>query len=294
MKLFKQLIFTAVSTVLVTSTLYAITVDTSSQEKDMRIMRGILESSLRDSKQDFPGRPEIKTTYLADQGYLFTVRLNGRGSFGIPGVTSWDGGRLELDIPEIIEEAFSAIEYGEELVPVPELPEPPEPPEVAEVTNEFLSSPMSEKSREYQEQLRELREQQRELRRDIYERSRDVRRAKENEFRREAEKQLAKTKKALEEAKASYDTTLKAYRTERQSKQINRSKNAVNAILQTVCDYGQTMRHLDKNEKFNLLVQGAMTTEGISADQMFIFNQRDIMQCSDINKLRSSALYYTL
>ena len=291
MKLLKQTILTVASAVLVTSAVTAKTVDTSSQEKDMRIMRGILESSLKDAKEDFPGRPDIKTTYLADQGYLFTVRLNGLGSFGIPGVASWDGGRLELDIPEIIEEAFSAIEYGDELAPLAEVPDPPEVPDVA---SELLYSQMSEKSREYQEQLRELREQQRELRRDIFEKSRDVRRAKEDDLRRKAEKQLADTKKALEDAKSTYDKKLKAYRTERQSKQINRSKSAIDAILQTVCDYGQTMRYLDKDEKFNLLVRGAVTSEGESADQMFIFNQRDIMQCKDVKKLRKNALYYTL
>ena len=289
--LFKQTLVSIVAAVITTTAISAKTVDTRSQEKDMRIMRGILASSLKEAKDEFPGSPDIKTTYLADQGYLFTVRLNGLGSFGIPGVAAWDGGRLELDIPEIIEEAFAAIEYGDELAPLAEVEAVTEMSEFAE---ELMASEVSEKNREYQEQLRQLRDQQRELRRNIYEKSRDVRRAKEEKERREAEQVLAQTKKELEEAKQSYDKKLKAYRAERQSKQINRSNSAINAILQTLCDYGQTMRSLAKDEKFNLLVRGTVTAEGESADQMFIFTQRDIMQCKNVDTLRNKALYYTL
>ena len=76
------------------------TLDVTDAQKDMRVMSGILETTLKEAKDDFPGRPVIKTTYLAEQGYLFTIRLNGIGGLGIPGVAGWDGGRLELDIPE--------------------------------------------------------------------------------------------------------------------------------------------------------------------------------------------------
>ena len=65
----KHLSVLALVPLLTAGTALAKTVDTTAQEKDMRIMRGILESSLKEAGEDFPGRPTIKTTYLADQGY---------------------------------------------------------------------------------------------------------------------------------------------------------------------------------------------------------------------------------
>lgn len=283
-------VLTAVS-LLASGPLMAKTVDTSAQEKDMRIMRGILESSLKEAKEDFPGRPTIKTTYLADQGYLFSVRLNGIGSLGIPGLASWGDGRLELDIPEIIEGALEAVEFTETMAPIAEI-------EALSEANIDISDSvytvMSEQAQEYQERLKELREQQRELRRDIFEQSRDVRRENDANKRSNYERLLAETKKALEENKSRYDDMLKKYRSERQTKSINRSNKAVDAIMQTICDYGQTLRALDDDEKFNLLVMGAVTPEGETADQMFIFSQEDVVNCQSIDRLKKNSLYYTL
>jgi hypothetical protein len=280
------------SSLLCSSIVMAKPLDISDQEKDMRIMRGILESSLESSREDFPGRPNIKSTYLADQGFLFTIRLNGISGFGIPGVASWDSGRLELDIPEIIEEAFAAVEMSDMMDPeaLAEVetifaPEPPEPPGVPRI---------SEQSRELQEQLRTLREQQRELRRQVYDTSREIRRATETEQREKLEQRLAGIKADLEQKKDAYNSTLNNYKTERLSKQIARSDKAVDAILQTLCDYGQTMRTLKKDEKVNILIQGGVTGNGERASQMYIFDQKDIKGCKDFEKLKKEGIYYTI
>ncbi len=267
------------------------TVDTSAQEKDMRIMSGILESSLKEAKEDFPGRPSIKTTYLANQGYLFSIRLNGLGSLGVPGLASWGDGRLELDIPQIVESALDAVELGESLAPLAEVES------LQDIDVSFSDSVygnVSELAVEYQDRLKELREQQRELRRAIFEQSRDVRRESDPDKRSNYERILENTKKSLEENKNRYDEMLKKYRTERQTKSINRSNKAIDAIMQTICDYGQTLRALDEDEKFNLLVMGGVTPDGESADQMFIFEQKDIVDCKNIERLKKNSLYYTL
>ena len=289
--LVKHVSVLATMSLLTAGTLVADTVDISAQEKDMRIMRGILESSLKEAKEDFPGRPTIKTTYLADQGYLFSIRLNGIGTLGIPGLASWGDGRLELDIPEIIEGALEAVEFTETMAPLAEI----EALSEANVDlSDSLYSPMSEQAQEYQDRLKELREQQRELRRDIFEQSRDVRRENDPNKRTNFERVLADTKKALEENKQQYDEMLKKYRAERQTKSINRSNRAVDEIMKTICDYGQTLRALDEDEKLNLLVMGAVTPDGETADQMFIFAQDDVVNCNNIDQLKKNALYYTL
>ena len=285
----KHWITLVTTSLLCTSVLMAKPLDISQQEKDMRIMRGIITSSLEESKEDFPGRPNVKSTYLADQGYLFTIRLNGLSGFGIPGVAGWDGGRLELDIPEIIEEAFNAIDYDDVVAPTP-----PEAPDVVDAITSEFGYKQSEESRELQQKLRELREEQRDLRRETYDLSRDVRRAKEAEERKAIESKLAKTKAELQQKKEAYNKMLGNYKTERLSKQIRRSDKAINAIMETICDYGQTMRSMKKNEKLNLLIQGGVTADGERESQMYIFNQKDIRDCRDANKLKKQATYYTL
>ena len=287
----KMKFFTTVltSAALCSTLVMAKNIDISGPQKDMRVMRGILESSLSESKKDFPGRPNIKATYLAEQGFLFTIRLNGLGEFRIPGVAAWDSGRLELDIPEIIDEAFAAIEDSGVIAPE----DYPEMDEIMFHSDEELSA-QNARNKALQEQLRAIRDQQRELRKETYRLSREARRAEAEEQRETLEKRLKETKVQLEEKKKDYEKTRAAYKKERNSKQLARSNKAIDSILQTFCDYGTTIRSLKKGEKVNLLIQGGVTESGQNASQMYIFDYSDIRNCKNIANLKKQALYYTI
>lgn len=285
-KLIKTALFTT-SFILASGINAAKSLDISDAQKDMRVMSGIMETMLKESKDDFPGRPVIKTTYLAEQGYLFTIRLNGIGSWGIPGVAAWDSGRLELDIPEIIEEAFAAVDY-ELSTPTP--PSPPDSPE----WNSLRSKELSEENREYQDQMRAMREKQRELRREISDLSRQMRRLDDVQKRAKLEKDVAQLEAQLKKEKSSYYDSLNSYKKDKLGKQIAKTDKAVNVILSTMCDYGNTIRNLKKGEKLNLLIQGGLTAEGQSKDQMYIFDSGDLRNCKNAASLKKEALYYVL
>jgi len=282
-KLIKIALFVA-SLILASGIDAAKILDVSAAQKDMRVMSGILETTLKDAKDDFPGRPVIKATYLAEQGYLFSIRLNGLGSWGIPGVASWDSGRLELDIPEIIEEAFAAVDY--EFEP----PVPPEPPEL----NTMLSKEYAEQNRAYQEEMRVMREKQRQLRRDISDLSRQIRLLEDDKERAKVEKDIAKLESQLANEKKNYYESLNSRKKEKLSNQIAKTDKAVDIILTTMCDYGSTIRNLKKGEKLNLLIQGGLTADGKSQDQMYIFDSNDLRNCRSADKLKKDALYYVL
>lgn len=285
-KLIKTVLF-ATSFMLACGIDAAKTLDVRDAQKDMRIMSGILETTLKESKDDFPGRPVIKTTYLAQQGYLFTVRLNGLGSLGIPGVAGWEGGRLELDIPEIIEEAFATIDYDSVA------PEVMEELGMAELSASRAQA-TAEENREYQEEMRKMREEQRQIRRDISDLSRQMRREDDDDKREKLEKEIDKLETRLKTEKKNYYDNLDNYKKKKLSKQIAKTDKAVDAILNTFCDYGSTIRSLKKGEKLNLLIQGGLTADGKSKDQMYIFDQGDLRDCDGTAKLKKEALYYIL
>ncbi len=73
----------------------------------------LIQKALDGHEKAFPGKPHIEGNYLAKQGYLFSIRLNGIAGFAVPGIAAWDSGHLQLNIPEIITEAFASIDYGE-------------------------------------------------------------------------------------------------------------------------------------------------------------------------------------
>jgi len=290
----KTLLAIGLSTI-IGSSLVAETIDVSKSIKDIKVMTRIIEASLESLGKAFPGRPRIKGTYLAKQGYLFTIQLNGMGSFGIPGVASWDEGRLELDIPEIISEALASVE--EDIHDISDAPEPPEPYEIelAEIAEPVIRSFDSlYDNDEFQDKLRELREKQRTLRRETYQIRREIRRATEDIQRKKLESKLEKNNDELKQYSKDYNEALNAYKSERKQRQVKKSSNAISAVFSTICDYGQSLRALDKNEKFTLMVKGGVNSDGKKATQFFVIEQKALKNCSSSKKLKSNALHYSL
>ncbi|RLA05344.1 MAG: hypothetical protein DRQ47_01425 [Gammaproteobacteria bacterium] len=281
-ELFQKACFALAVSTMVGSASFAKEIDVSSYKKDIRVMTRIIETSLESASANFPGRPRIEGTYLASQGYLFNIQLNGIGSFGIPGVASWEGGRLELDIPEIIQDALADMDYGDtgSSVTIPE-------PVISSLDSHY-------KNEELQETLRELRENQREVRREVYQISREIRRIEEKDERKKLEKQLDKNTELLKQYSAQYKQELNSFKTERKAQQVQKSVDAINAVFTTICDYGQSLRSLKKDEKFTLMIKGGVNDKGEKATMAYVIEQKQIKNCSDPKKLRTNAIHYVL
>lgn len=79
---------------------------------------------------------------------------------------------------------------------------------------------------------------------------------------------------------------LTTYKNERQKRSIQKSDDAINAIFTTACDYGQSLKSLGKNEKFTLMIIGGVDGSGKKVTQVYVIDQKSIMNCSDSKKLK--------
>ncbi|MFT5521167.1 MAG: hypothetical protein ACI9IA_001767 [Enterobacterales bacterium] len=262
------------------TTVIAKTIDVSKSKKDILVMSRVIETSLEASNNNFPGKAHINGTYLAEQGYLFSIRLNGISSFGVPGVASWDRGRLELDIPELISEVLATIDTSEALTVAPE--------SVISTVDSLYAD------EDLQETLKELREKQRDIRREDYQLRRDIRKAEAENQRDDLEEKLESNRQQLKKYTQEYSDSLASYKTERNSRRAKKSTDATNAIFSTICDYGQTMRALKKSEKVTLMIKGGLSEDGTKATQVYVINQADLKKCSDSVKLKKNAIHYSL
>lgn len=287
-KLRQKIILAIGLSTLMGSNSYAETIDVSSSVKDIKVMTRIMEASLESASKDFPGRPKIEGTYLAEQGYLFNIQLNGIAGFGIPGVASWENGRLELDIPEIIGEALANVDFSDNFGPDvnDELSSMVEP-----VIDSFEGLYDSE---ELQQTLRDLREKQREVRREAYQLRREIRKSEDEKKRQELEQKLEKNRESLKQYSEKYSSELNSYKAERQQRQIKKSSNATDAVFNTICEYGQSLRALKKDEKFTLILKGGVGNDGKKAAQVYVIEQKSLTSCSDSKKLQNNAIHYSL
>jgi len=275
---------------LLTNIVLAEKIDVTKSNRDILVMSKIMETSLETSAEAFPGKPHIEGIYLAKQGYLFNIRLNGIGGFGVPGIASWDSGRLELNIPEIISEALAGVDYGEAYAPDVD----DHIVDAVEPVIESLDSIYEDEA--LRDNLRQIREQQREIRRETYQLRRDIRKLEdeENEKRKQLEAKLDSYRDQLKKQSEKYSELLNSYNSERQQRSINKSNKAVTAIFSTLCDYGQSFRALGKNEKITLMIKGGVDDSGKKATQVYVIEQDLIKNCRDAKKLKSKALYYNL
>ncbi len=289
-KLSKITLTLAAWSLLLTNIVLAKKIDVSKSNRDILVMSKIMETSLESSADAFPGKPHIKGIYLAKQGYLFNIRLNGIGGFGVPGIASWDSGRLELNIPEIVTEALASIDYGEAFNP--DVNE--EFVEAVEPVIESLDSIYDDET--LREKLREIREHQREVRRETYQLRRDIRKLESDEEkkRKQLENKLDNQRTQLKQQSEKYSELLNSYKNERQQRSIEKSNKAVAAVFTTLCDYGQSFKALGKNEKITLMIKGGVDDSGKKATQVYVIEQNLVKKCSDSKKLKSKALYYSL
>jgi Skp family chaperone for outer membrane proteins len=279
-KLAKKTFLAIVISTFLGSTGIAETIDVSKSKKDILVMARVIETSLEASNSNFPGTPRISGTYLAHQGYLFNIQLNGISSFGFPGIASWDRGRLELDLPELITEVLATIDTKETLNVAPE--------SIISTVDSLYAD------EDLQETLKVLREKQRDIRREDYQLHRDIRKTEAESERNDLEKKLESNRQLLKKYTQEYSDSLASFKTERTSRRVKKSTDATNAIFSTICDYGQTMRALKKNEKVTLMIKGGLGEDGTKATQVYVINQADLKKCSDSVKLKKNAIHYSL
>ncbi len=299
---FKRLALVGLSSALACSSLVASANDFDRAQKELRIMSKIFDTSLADaniSKANsvFPGRSgSTQATYLAKQGMVFTFSFSS-SEFG--GADDWQAfgegvGRLVGTIASEVSEAFAEIDSEFNDAPrAPITPRSPRPVDEVDAWEEKM-----EAYEEYRNAMEELRDQQRESRREIRDMQRTIREL-EREAKHNSEEsselnkrraELEKKMKKLSEEQALYQKTMKEYREKKYQKVREKNNKKANVIISTLCDYGSTLRSLEKNEHVTLIFSNFEDNK----DQVYVFDYDDISDCSSKDKLLKNAVAYQL
>ncbi|MBV1908806.1 MAG: hypothetical protein KUG78_05755 [Kangiellaceae bacterium] len=264
-------------------------------QKELRIMSKIFDASLSDAKvgesnQVFSGRPgTTQSTYLAKQGMVFTFSFS-NSEFGSS--ADWQAfgegvGRLVGTIASEVTEALSEIDTEMNPVSAPHAPFPGDGWEEKVEAYEV-----------YQKAMEDLRDQQREKREEIRDMQRSIRdMERESRHNRDNEDQLSKIKNKLGEKleqltkkKETYEKSMKEYRDKRQQKVVDRNNKKSEIIISTLCDYGSTLRSLEKEEHVTLIFSNYQDNQ----DQIYVFDYRDVKSCESKDKLVGKAVTYRL
>ena len=259
--------------------------DKDALARELNIMREILRTA-SDSTKTRSARVSVVTAhYLAGQGVLFRTRLRNHDVRVIPRFEDIDLSRVS----DYVEEVMASVR-----VRVP-----------------FIASEELEALRELREEQRDLREEQRDIKRKLRESSRKygtaVARDRETE---DIEEKIAELEADLETLDKQYDELAaeielehERFREEREGRyerrRIDRRQTYAaleTLLLQTLCDYGGTLKSLPSNEHVNLLIENVRRENGDEFDRVYVFEKKDVLACQeqsiDLAKLRERGTVY--
>lgn len=236
------------------------------------------DENREDSRYDFD-----EALYLADQGMLFTFRMrSGPGFF--PGMNfSFGGMPIEaiVEISRDINEEFGDLQR-----------------EMFFIGDRNFAGFSEEQLEEMEIMSEEMEERQdniRDLQRDLRDLQREARNNDEDDEQLEAEiaaleAQLDTEREQLETQSDQYRLFIDEFRQARQEELTARNQVAVNEIMNTLCDYGATLRSLDDDEHVTIILENFND----NLDQLYVFDFADVAACSSGENLLQSALSYQL
>ncbi len=289
---FKTMLFAA----LLSSVLVAQASDLKEIDKDMRIMKRIIETSLSDGNR-YSNR--VEATYLARQGMVFTIHSG--GALPIPSFEGdWESWGEAM--------GASALSYVQEFIPAvaPVLPPEAVMEMEAEVTEGMaeLYGHSSETSAKLREELAQMRDELRQNKEEYRDNLRELRQVEREKYhaeekqrkeldkkRTELEKRIAENKKAME----SYTQKMDEYRKQRVEKYQKKKSELIQETLVTVCDYRASLRALNSNEHVTLIFDNFGEKRG--QDKIYVFKKSDIADCESnskgIERLIANAVVYS-
>ncbi|NVJ60415.1 MAG: hypothetical protein HWE27_08495 [Gammaproteobacteria bacterium] len=263
--------------------------------KDMRIMKKIIETSIADDNR-YSNR--VEAIYLADQGMVFTIFSS--SLIPLPDFNGdWEawGESIGAHTLSVVRDAIPAV--------APVLPpearaemEAEIEDSLAELEGEF-SGPASDREglRELREQARQQREEYRDNLRKLREIERESYRA-ETERKEELDKERSLVEKAIEKYKSQlqqYEKKMAELRETRQKKQLEQQMAMMKQTISALCDYQASLRTLPDDEHVTLIFE--KFGDSRKQDKIMVFKKSTLEDCesttSGINKLISEATQYS-
>jgi len=286
--------FLTIVSLLMTSSFQLYAKDYAKTKKELMIMTRIFETSLSETSQQrnnflySSSKPSVESTYLAKQGMVFSFSFNHPhyvGGFALQHFSS-DIGNL---ISDEIHKSLSSLS-----TPMPSMPVAPTAPVVAgDWEEENIAA--YEQQQEAVEMLRDAQRKKRAQIRELQRAMRELERLARHD--KEADKTLPKKKQKLENkiAKLSkkmqeYQKKVNEFRLKKKAEIEKRNKAKADLILSTLCDYGSTLKSLNKNEYITLIFENFKSEK----DLIQIFSFQDVKSCSNKDALVKKSIAYSL
>lgn len=276
------LLLMVLATTALWSALGSAATDTEALTREMKIMAEILRTATQTKDSSTLQLGPVSGHYLAGQGVLFSTSV--RSHF----VRSGRYGDIDLsDIPQVVNDIMTDVR-----VSIP-----------------YVDTDTIEELRDLREEQRDLRDEQRDLRRRLRDQQRKLDAAGDDGgdgIKRAIEKleaQLATSEKQSDDLEEQIDTKLAHFREEREDRYKQRRLDLKQAfaaletqLLQTLCDYGATLKSLPSDEHVNLLIANLRGDDNDDFDRVYVFEKKDMMACQqqsiDAAKLRERGTIY--
>lgn len=279
-------------------------VDLNNVHKQMAVMNNIIQSSVKAQRGESRANiSAIDSIYLKGQGAIFTIKSHGfshrRHDFNFvmptapvaptaPVVFSDDD--IHVEVTEFDEDMYVHMESQAR--------------EFEQAVRQF------EKQHEY---ARDLRDEQREISYEIRELARESKDIEYQQRRADKEtkaklavkvQEIEKEKKALKESKVRIEKKVKQLTEQQKKQKVAQAKEREayyktlsNALVETICLYGNGLRAVPKNEHVSLIVKYAGERAGRKyKDVVYVFSKEDINDCASdkisVKKLLAKASHY--
>ena len=297
MKTLFAVIFTAV--VGTSFAAFAADADYSRLKKDVNVMTQILKSAFSSEQGCRRCRIRVDGTYLAEQGFLFTVHeVDGLYAVEMGDGNSYsyffsDEGMATLEaVPDMVTRIVTNVTAA-----IPDV----EVHDVADVHHiiENVDRATRQAVREIRRDRREIQMEMREQEIELIHLDADERAEREQELAR-LEAKLAEVESREAEVQAELAQKREALRQEMEEKRQLREREIAaqrekieGRVLQAFCDYGSTLRSLPSREKVTVVFENEHRHGEGDEDTVYVFDRDDVVDC-DRNKDRlvAEALKY--
>ncbi len=269
-------------------------------QKDVAVMSNIIKGAFEAEEACRGCKPRIEANYLANQGAVFTVRMNSWRSFKydddfsdsysfvIPSPADVEHVRITEVVSEVLDNVGAVMEDVGERIEL----------RLGDFEHEEL---ILHQDSETRRALRDLNRERRELEYQRREHEIEMIHADEKERKKIESRieQLEGKVNSVEEKQAKLSKQFETEREEREKKRLIKIKKAQlqaeeqrtaveNVVLRSLCDYGTTLKNIPKGEHVSLLFEQPNSDK----TRIIVMEMQDVQGCNQANVLRSDSLSY--
>jgi hypothetical protein len=271
--------------------------------KDVTVMSNIIKGTFESSNACRGCRPRIESNYLADQGAVFTVSMNSWRSFEVSQefnpsssysfVIPSPNEVQQVEITEVVSEVLDNVgmvmdDLGER---------------IEFRLNDFEHDELVlRQDSETRRALRDLNRERRDL--EFQRREYEIEMIHANEEqRKKIEKQVLGLEGKVREVEEKQAKLSKAFESEREERERKRQaklqqakaeaeaqqKAMEDVVLQSLCDYGATLKNIPSSEHVSLIFdRGSKTPSNV-----LVMDMKDVQGCTRVDVLRNDATTYS-